>query len=67
VVDLVARVLLVLDAGHDDGKDGEEEEAAEVDPEHGIDLGPLMVWHLAEVVNPYTQWWSMKQIMGGPG
>jgi hypothetical protein len=26
-----------------------------------------VVWHLAEVVNTYTQWWSLKQIMGGPG
>ena len=52
VVDLVARVLLVLDAGHDGGEDGEEEEVAEADPEHGVRLEPLAVRRLVEVVDP---------------
>lgn len=52
VVDLVAGILLVLDAGHDGGEDGEEEEVAEAHPEHGVGLEPLAVRRLVEVVDP---------------
>uniref|UniRef100_A0A0A8XP65 Uncharacterized protein n=1 Tax=Arundo donax TaxID=35708 RepID=A0A0A8XP65_ARUDO len=52
-MDLIARVLLVLYAGHDDGEDGEEEEVAEADPEHRVGLEPLAVRRLVEMVNPW--------------
>ena len=54
MVYLVAGVLLVLDASHDDGEDGEEDEVAEANPKHGIGLEPLAVGRLVEVVNPCT-------------
>lgn len=53
MVYLVAGVLLVLDASHDDGEDGEEDEVAEANPKHGIGLEPLAVGRLVEVVNPW--------------
>lgn len=55
VMQLVARILLILDPNHYNSQDRKEHEIPQANAEHSVGLEPLSIRRLVEVINPFKQ------------